>query len=349
MTRSPRAVVGWTTRSPVRPDAAIQDDETRSPAHDLTGYRQSSRTSTRGANAPQRCVFRGSRPAGRAVQVALQAPAEQLLEPERDRRRAASNRPPCGRRRARAARRGPRSRCSRSRSERTGSRRDRRSTRRAPTRRRPAPPRRRRSRCCACCGGVRRPRGPRIDTRSTRRFTRFGVATPIVSASTSSSTPSKRSHSAATAPGSTSPSNGQPKEHDTVTVTGFSDAATIACTRRAASSSVALPFRSLNVSVAASVQLTRSSVVDANRSWPRSFSTSPESSALPLSAPATTCSASAICGTRSSRTNDTASMRGTPAAARRVTSVARVAWGSASGSFCSPSRGPTSQINTSTA
>ena len=49
-------------------------------------------------------------------------------------------------------------------------------------------------------------------------------------------------------------------------MTGLSAASTIACTRATASSSVALPFRSLNVSVAASVQFTRSSVVAANRS-----------------------------------------------------------------------------------
>ena len=61
------------------------------------------------------------------------------------------------------------------------------------------------------------------------------------------------------------------------------------------------------------------------------------------SIPATTSSAPAICGTRSSRTKLTASTRGRPAAARRLTSSARVAGSSASASFWRPSRGPTSQ------
>ena len=55
-----------------------------------------------------------------------------------------------------------------------------------------------------------------------------------------------------------------------------------------------------------------------------------------------TSSAPAICGTRSSRTKLTASMRRRPAPARRPHSSARVAGGSALPSFCSPSRGPTS-------
>ena len=98
---------------------------------------------------------------------------------------------------------------------------------------------------------------PRIDTRSTSRRTGRGVATPIVSASTSSSAPSSCSHRSATTAGSTSPSNGQPHAHEIVTVDGTSARARIARTRSTASASDALPFRRLNASVAASVQLTR--------------------------------------------------------------------------------------------
>ena len=54
----------------------------------------------------------------------------------------------------------------------------------------------------------------------------------------------------------------------------------------------------------------------------------------------------AIRGTRSSRTKLTASMRGSPVAASRLTSSARSAGASVSGSFWRPSRGPTSQIVT---
>ena len=63
---------------------------------------------------------------------------------------------------------------------------------------------------------------------------------------------------------------------------------------------------------------------------------------------ATTSSAPAICGTRSPRTNETASTRGSRAATRRETSSARTTGASTSGSFWRPSRGPTSQIVTRT-
>ena len=104
---------------------------------------------------------------------------------------------------------------------------------------------------------------PRIETRSTSRATGRGVATPIVSASTTSPAPAPTTRSArsATTPGSTSPSNGQPNEQLIVAVDGRSAAARIRSTRAAASSSDAFPFRWLKVSVAASVTLTRPSPV----------------------------------------------------------------------------------------
>jgi hypothetical protein len=134
-----------------------------------------------------------------------------------------------------------------------------------------------------------------------------------------------------------------------VTVTGRSAAASTPSTNAAASSTEAFALRRLNDSVAASVQFTRSSAVARSRSNPRSLSTRPDNS-VPSGDPAaaTTSSAPAICGTRSSRTNETASTRGSPAAASRETSSARTAGASTSGSFWSPSRGPTSQIVTPT-
>ena len=62
--------------------------------------------------------------------------------------------------------------------------------------------------------------------------------------------------------------------------------------------------------------------------------------------PATTSSAPAICGTSAGLTKLTASIRGRPAAASRLTSSARTAGASVLASFWSPSRGPTSQIVT---
>ena len=136
--------------------------------------------------------------------------------PARSRSRSARRgRRPSRRPRARAGRRDPRSRRCRSRAARTGSRRGRRPTRRARSR----PPRARRARsrspCCACCGRGSRPRPcARPATRTSR-----GAATPIVSARTTSAR-SKRPASSATRPGSTRPSNGQPKATLIVTVAG---------------------------------------------------------------------------------------------------------------------------------
>ncbi len=128
-----------------------------------------------------------------------------------------------------------------------------------------------------------------------------------------------------------------------VTVAGTSAAARIASARATASSSDAFPFARLNASVAPKVTFTRSSPVARNRSQPRSFSTSPETSTPSRGwIAAATSSAPAICGTRSSRTKLTASIRGSPAAASRFTSSARTAGASVSGSFWRPSRGPTS-------
>jgi hypothetical protein len=100
---------------------------------------------------------------------------------------------------------------------------------------------------------------------STSERTADGVATPIVSARTISSA-SSCAASSTTAPGSTSPSNGHPKATLIVAVVGQSAAARIRWTRSSATVSEALPFRRLNVSVAASVTLRRSRSVCRNRS-----------------------------------------------------------------------------------
>jgi hypothetical protein len=92
-----------------------------------------------------------------------------------------------------------------------------------------------------------------------------GVATPIVSASTISSA-SSRAQRSATCPGSTRPSKGQPNATLTVAVVGSSDTPRIAIVCVSAWSSDMLPLRRLNDSVAASVQLTRPSVVSRRRS-----------------------------------------------------------------------------------
>src|SRR5579859_4881629 len=58
----------------------------------------------------------------------------------------------------------------------------------------------------------------------------------------------------------------------------------------------------------------------------------------------TTSSAPAICGMRAGFTKLTASILGRPAAARRLTSSARISGSRTVGSFWRPSRGPTSQM-----
>ena len=228
-----------------------------------------------------RLLLGAARDGPAAVDAARELAAEQLFEPLRHARSARRGRRRSRRPRGRGGRARPRWRRSPSRAARTGSRRGRRPRRRARSLRPRPPPTRRRRRCGACRGSGRRPghRGSRSARRSRR--TGRGVATPIVSARTTSPAPAATSRSArsATTPGSTSPSNGQPNETLIVAVEGRSATARIRSTRAAASSSVALPLRWLNDSVAASVTLTRSSGVAASRSQPRSLRTSPESSA----------------------------------------------------------------------
>ena len=252
------------------------------------------------------------RPARRAVERAFEPTPEQTLEPARDLDQRVDVDPRLARRHARAARRDPRSRRSLSRAARTGSRRARRPTRRAPSRRPSSAAQAPRVARVARVVQMRadRPaedRDPldeplhaarRRDADRVRQDELVRVVEPLaqvgddrrIDLALERTTPRARDRDR--------------RRHVA--------AATIARTRSTASSSVALPLRWLNFSVAASVQLTRSRLARANRSYPRSFSTSPDSSAPPRYGAATTSSAPAICGTRSSRTNETASIRGTP-------------------------------------
>ena len=129
--------------------------------------------------------LRLGRPARRAVQLPVELTAEHAREPARRSHERIEVDPRRRRHRARAARRGPPSPRSRWPAARTGSRRatDRRvENGRAPLERGP------RTRVTRVARVVPvEPTGwPRIETRSTSRRTRRGVATPIVSARTSS-------------------------------------------------------------------------------------------------------------------------------------------------------------------
>ena len=138
--------------------------------------------------------------------------------------------------RARAGRRGPRSRRCRSPAARTGSRRARRPTRRARSRRL------HRGQCVRVPGVARvvpveAGRARALEQRP--HLTRRGDADRVGEDDLG---PSKRPASSATRPGSTRPSNGQPKATLIVTVAGTCAAARIWSTRATASSSEALPL-----------------------------------------------------------------------------------------------------------
>ncbi len=353
-----RADRGLARAAAGNPDRARADDPRGrgAPAHPRARDRADARRAraARGAAADRRRARPGGHAATRArsagpVDLAGEHPAEQLFQPTATRARAHRGRRPSPRRRPRADRRGPRSRRFPSRAARRGNRRARPPTRRARSRRLRGRRPRWRTRCSACCGSARRPcRRARPPAPSSAR-TCLGVATPIVSARTTSSASRKRSASASTAPGSTGPSNGQPNATLIVTVAGRSAAARIRSTRAAASSTDAFAFRCENDSVAASVTLTP---VERGRLQPlvallvqaRGRSTRrPLEARSPRPPPRRPPSAAR----RSSRTKLTASILCSPAPASRFTRSARTDGASTSGSFCSPSRGPTSQRITS--
>ena len=107
-------------------------------------------------------------------------------------------------------------------------------------------------------------------------------------------------------------------------------------------------FRWENVSLAAITTLTSSTPAASARSSPRPLSTSPtrvtssrstSAGNPPPRTPATTASASAICGTSLGCTKLATSIRRTPAARARRTNSTFTSVGSSTDSFCRPSRG----------
>ena len=199
-----------------------------------------------------------------------------------------------------------------------------------------------RSPCCACCARGSRPR----RSASTSARTRDGVATPIVSASTTSARPAKRAARSTTTPGSTRPRTGSRSRRRSSPSPGTAPArARIASARATASASVAFPFSRLNDSVAAKVTFTRSSA--ARREPLPAALVQHEPGVLGAVAPLDRRDdllrarhlRHAVVADEAHRLDRAAS----PAAASRFTSSARTAGARVSGSFCRPSRGPTSQ------
>ena len=197
----------------------------------------------------------------------------------------------------------------------------------------------------------RRASGAAARTASIRRRTVQGSATPMVSASAISVTPSAPASraSATTWSSGTSPSNGQPKATERVTLIGgppsTSRRATIAASAAIWSATPAPWLRMPKPSVAQTTTLASSTLAAKARSQPRSFSTRPMrerpgargSACIIASAPA-------ICGTRRSLTNDTASIRRAPHDSSRRTNSTLSAGARIAFSFCKPSRAPTSTI-----
>ena len=179
-----------------------------------------------------------------------------------------------------------------------------------------------------------------------------GVATPIVSAMSISSQP--RSHmrptTSATASSGTSPWYGQPNAQLMLPRRRrpLSFAAFATGSKRAMDSAIEqLMFRCENASDAEPKITTSSAFAASAASKPCMFGVSAEYS-VPgrRSMPAMTSVLVAICGTHFGETNDAASMLVKPARDRRSTSSILTAADTASFSFCSPSRGPTSTILT---
>ena len=174
---------------------------------------------------------------------------------------------------------------------------------------------------------------------------------PVVSpnAIRSAPSPSTRSTMDATRVGGTSPSYGQPKLVDTITSTVAPAAWTSPMRRPMSASDSSVDRLTLwRLWVSEAETTTSSSRKPAARArWaPRELGTRAEyRTSGAFRAAAHTSSASAICGIALGCTKLTASMRRTPvaesASSRRT--LASVGTGS---SFCRPSRGPTSRIET---
>ena len=120
----------------------------------------------------------------------------------------------------------------------------------------------------------------------------------------------------------TSPSKGQPKATEMVTVIGGPPSAfcraAIACMATVCSSAEAPWLRMPKPSVAQTTTLASSQAASRQRSQPRWFSTRPiRDRPGVFGRAAMISSAPAICGTRLALTKDTTSMRGAPAAQSR--------------------------------
>ena len=179
-----------------------------------------------------------------------------------------------------------------------------------------------------------------------------GTPTPMVSPSAISSTPARApsTASATTRSAGTSPSNGQPNATDSVSVVNSPAARAAATTSsawRCASVVGMFWFRIEKVSVTPTTTFTSSTPVRRARSRPRRLSTSPAyDTPSRRGTRSITASASAIAGTALGCANDTASTRRAPASTNRVISSTLASVDSSTDSFCRPSRGLTSTMET---
>ena len=252
-----------------------------------------------------------------------------------------------------ADRAGPRWRCCPWRRGRTGSRRYLPRSRPAPRRR--ARPRRShwRSPCSGCCGSASAAEGPPRRWPRRRRAPgpgRIGDADGVGQRDlVELCRHAAAEHISSTRSWATSPSNGQPKATETVTVVRSPAArARVAFRLQAAicSLTVAPWLRWPNRRWRSTTTLASSTRRGIARSRPRSFSTRPIRDADPRGRAAISPRPSAICGTRAGFTKLVASIRRTPAAARCSMSSSFASVLRTASSFCSPSLGATSTICT---
>src|SRR5919202_3912486 len=197
-----------------------------------------------------------------------------------------------------------------------------------------------------------RSRGASWSSTSVSRATSDGVPTPIVSPRTTSSTPSsnRRVATGSTCVGDTGPSYGQPNATEMYARTRAPVGCAPSMTVRASSSDCSierLMLARLKLSVAATNSAMSCTPAARARSSPRGLGTS-ATYRTPgrLRIARKTSSASAIRGTALGCTNDVTSIHGKPASDSRSTKRTLTSVGMGAGSFCSPSRGPTSTIRT---
>ena len=192
---------------------------------------------------------------------------------------------------------------------------------------------------------------PACSSASRRSCTRLGVAIPVVSPKERESASASRRCPAiwATRSGATSPSYGQPNAVDTMASTGTSAPCASSTSSRAPTSDSATlrrTFFRLWVSLADTTSSSSSAFAASASSAPFGFGTS-----AVYTTPgrrlmrAITSSEPAMGGIASARTNDAASMWRRPVRESASISRTRASIGTG-GSFCNPSRGPTSHTST---